>query len=768
MKTVETIALWLLSAIFLTKPGLSDDTKTLYILTVQPYPSELPSLMPSWSGGTRLLPAMYLAAEMINNRSDVLSGYTLDLVNADGGCDFQNNARVSFVQHAIEGELRPILGVVGPGCSTSTLAFSALSGHEAVSLINIHLASTPLLEDRTKFPYSMGVLGSSYAFVNSTAALMNRAGWKRIAVLYDEERIAFLKIFQDLQRDLSTYVENAEIVYFSAVHETLLPVDQIKARRVRAITVLAGPEKVRMLLCLAYHKNVIFPKYQWILKARELGEFKDDVSFTYLGQRYSCSGDVLTKVALNGNIFANYQLRISNESMVGDAGISYKEYLSLYEERVELYNNRETSYTALGDSSANASVDIWATLAFDALWAWAFSLDKAQSYGVDLLTYSIGKRNDTNKIQDCLYNTRFYGVSGHISFDSRTGFTQRITDIFQVFDGNETKIGYVQNQVLVAETPPVLVRNEFENLGTQLILPGVAALFSVLTIILLLLMAVLHLVSTVHRDHSSVKAQSPKLNQISYIGAYLFAVGSLLYIISRALPLSGSTYGYFCQFIWAWFFSVGVTAFFAPICARTWRLYRIFTHYLHPGPFISDPVLFSAVFIFIAIDVLLAILWTAIDPFLTVEEQKQVNQDGDYEIRLSCECTYPYVWFILTYSVKVVLLIATLVLSLLTRTLRNKKFKTGSLRVLVYLFAFVWVIGLTLYYLISLLDLNIHVDYTILATMCVLVLLLSLLLVFLPPILPLLKEKMGPQLKRRRTLVFKSTAKYTVNTSTSV
>ena len=100
MKTVETIVLWLLSAVILMKPGLFDDTKTLYILTVQPYSSEVPSLMPSWSGGTRLFPAMYLAVEMINNRSDVLSGYSLDLINADGGCDFPNNARVSFVKKA--------------------------------------------------------------------------------------------------------------------------------------------------------------------------------------------------------------------------------------------------------------------------------------------------------------------------------------------------------------------------------------------------------------------------------------------------------------------------------------------------------------------------------------------------------------------------------------------------------------------------------------------------------------------------------------------
>ena len=768
MKAAETTALWLFFALVLTKPGLSDDTKTLYILTVLPYPSEVPSLMPSWSDGTKMLPAMYLAVEMINNRSDVLNGYTLDLINDDGGCDFPNNARVSFVKHTIQGELQPILGVVGPGCSTSTLAFSSLSGNDIVSLINIHLAGSPRLENRTKFPFSISILGSSYGFVNSTVALMNRAGWKRIAVLYEEGRVYFLSTFQALQRDLSTYVENAELVYFSALHETHLPIDQIKARRVRAITVLAGPEYVRMLLCLAYHKNVIYPKYQWILKGRGFGEFEEDVSFTYLGQRYSCTADVLSKVALNGSILTNYQLSISNESMTGGAGITYKEYLSLYEERVELYNNREASYTAPGDSRANASTTIWATLVFDAVWALAFSLDKAQSQGMDLLTYSIGSLQDTNIIRESLYSTKFYGMSGYVSFDRQTGFIKRIMDVSQVFDGNETNIGYVQNQILVAEIPPVLVRNEFQNLGTQLVLPGVAALFSVLTIILLILMAVLHAVSTVQRDHPSVKAQSPKLNQISYIGAYLFAIGSLLYIISRALPLKGSAYGYFCQFIWAWFFSVGVTAFFAPICARTWRLYRIFTHYLHPGPFISDPVLFSAVFILIAVDVVLAILWTAIDPFLTVEERKQANSDGDYEVRLSCECTYPYVWFILTYSVKVVLLIATLVLSLLTRTLRNKKFKASSLRVLVYLFALVWVIGLTLYYFTSFLDLDIHVDYTILATMCVLVLLSSLVLVFLPPILPLLKEKVGPHFKRRKTMVFGSTAKYVVNISTSV
>ena len=763
------LAVWLLSTFLLT-PELSAGNQTLYILTVLPYPSQEPSLQPSWDAGTDVLPAAYLAVEMINNRSDMLPGYTLELINDDSGCNFANNARVSFVTHAVEGEKRPIIGILGPGCSTGTLAFSPLSGHSDISLLNLHLAGSPYLEDRNKYPYSIGVLGSSYGFVNASAALMNEAGWRRVGVLYDEERVFFLSTYQALEKDLTSLVEGAEIVYTSAIYDTFLPVNEIENHNIRVTIVLAGPEFVRKIMCLAMHQHLLYPRYQWVLLGRDITEFEEDITFNYLGSTFECSGKLLTKVALNGNFLVNYRLITPEETMETKSGVTYEEYLTLYKERVELYNSRQASYTAPGDSRANASVSIWATLVFDAVWALVIAMNKAESQGVNLATYALGNTEHTNIARDILYNTKFYGVSGYINFDSETGFTQRVMDVIQVFGSIEIEAGHVQDRMLVTTTSPMFVRDEFQSTGIAHVLPGVAAFFSLVTIFLVILMVIAHALSIIYRKHPAVKAQSPKLNQISYVGTYIFAVGSLIYIISRAvtLTISKEAYASTCQVIWAWCFSISFSAFFAPICARTWRLYRIFTHYLNPGPFISDPVLFTAVFVFITVDVVLAIIWTAVDPFFTTEIQTQVTDEGDYVTELGCEPKYPFVWFTLTYSLKVFILIVTIILSLLTRSIQNERFKTNSLRVLVYLFALIWVIGLTLYYSTSYLGLDIHVQYTMLVTMCISLLVLALVLIFLPPILPLLREKLGPQWNRGKKYIIHISEFATSSSNSSV
>ena len=747
---MKQLALWprvFTLALLVQRGSFATDTEKLYLLTILPYPSDNPALQPSWSQGTNILPAAYLAVDMINNRSDILSGYTLDLINSDGGCDFANNARVSFVRHIIaERGQKPVVGIIGPGCSTSTLAVSPNNGHPQIALPNMHIAGSPLLEDRTKFGYSFGILGSSYGFVNATVALMNKGNWRRIAVLYDEERAFFLSTYQVLERDLVQYIPDVKLAFTSAVYETYLPVNEIDAIGIRVIFVLAGPEFARKLLCLAWHSQLVFPRYQWILHGREPLEFEGEISFVYLEKKYVCSGEVFKK-ALDRVLFVNYQLE-RHDKAVTKSGLTYDEYLTLYSERVEQYNRGEASYKALGDPSVNATKNRYTSLVFDAIWALALAMGKVQhlinltSYGLEL-----GQTEHANTIRDVLYSHNFDGVSGHICFVDSNGFTGRTMEVVQVFGKTYISIGNVTDQELTLDSAPELVHNEFQQEGLQLVHPAYAAILSLITVTIIALVIVLHIISIVYREYPSIKAQSPKLNQITYVGAYMFATGTLLSILYKTIALDTVSYGNICQAIWPWLFSISFTVFFVPICARTWRLYRIFTHYLHPGPFISEPVLFTVVAIFVAIDVLLAIIWTAVDPFVGEEIKTDFDENGDFAIRLGCNCDYVIIWYALVYLIKIFLLIVTVAFSLLTRSIVNSPFSTSSLRVFVYIFALVWILGLILYYFTSYLYLNIYIDYTILALMCNIFLLLSLLFVFFPPTYPLLKKKLQPTMK---------------------
>ena len=82
-----------------TDSSSDDPRETIYLLTFVPYPDPRPSLHPSWDGGPNIVPALQLAVEHINNHTDVLNQYKLELINEDGGCNIVSiNRGVTYCQ----------------------------------------------------------------------------------------------------------------------------------------------------------------------------------------------------------------------------------------------------------------------------------------------------------------------------------------------------------------------------------------------------------------------------------------------------------------------------------------------------------------------------------------------------------------------------------------------------------------------------------------------------------------------------------------------
>ena len=724
----------------------AEDTK-LYLLTILPYPVSGPLEQPSWPEGMNVLPAAYLAVDMINQRDDLLPGYSLELINEDGGCDVADRARISFVRRVIaERGQRPVVGIIGPGCSTSTLAVSAHSSHPDIAIVNLHLAGTPLLESRTDFAYSFGLLGSSYSLVRAIAELMLVSNWTRIAVLYDEERVFFLSTYQELEKDLVKLVPNADLAFTSAVYDTYFPLSDIVSLNIRIIVVLTGPDFARKIMCLAAHDQVAYPRYQWVWMGRNISEFNETVSFHYESRQYTCPNELLQSILFH-SVFVNYVLDRRDGQMT-KSHITYSDFQDMYNERLALYSSNKTMFLTPESPQTVLETNEYATVVFDAVWAIALALSKvAPFFNLTVYGRELGQVEQSNMIRDILNSTEFEGVSGHINFNSSNGYTERRLEVGQGLANNTyVLVGYVEGVKLNIVTAPVLVPDEFKSQGLQLVSGAVASFFSVITVLLVSITIAVHVYTTKHSEHPSVKAQSPKLNQISYCGFYLFSLGTILFTVHKAVRMSPESYGAICQAIWPWFFSISFTVFFAPICARTWRLYRIFIYYLNPGPLISDVVLLGFVGVCIFIDVVLATAWTAADPFQGEEYIAYTNRDGDYYSRLSCVSQYTTAWFSAIYFLKVILLLTTVTLSLLTRNISNEKFKTSYLRIFVYLFALVWINGILLYYFLSYQGLDIHADYVVLLMMCNTLLFLALLIVFLPPVYPLLKERLLPSL----------------------
>ena len=114
----------------------------LYLLSILPYPDS--SLNPSVAYGPDLFPAAQLAVDHVNNRSDVLRDYSLELIEADGGCNVTSKARISLVSQLFHSG-KQIVGIIGPLCSDSAKVVGAMAGRSEIALISIHQGSSAVL-----------------------------------------------------------------------------------------------------------------------------------------------------------------------------------------------------------------------------------------------------------------------------------------------------------------------------------------------------------------------------------------------------------------------------------------------------------------------------------------------------------------------------------------------------------------------------------------------------------------------------------------------
>ena len=160
-------------------------------------------------------------------------------------------------------------------------------------------------------------------------------------------------------------------------------------------------------------------------------------------------------------------------------------------------------------------------------------------------------------------------------FNSKTGFISRKIDILQIIRVNE--IHYVAtineesstNRNESFEYIPDTFRNETVRESGEL-----AIFFNLITTFLLILVVVLQIITIIYRKNPSIKASSPILLHMSYLGVYLVLIGTYFWSFHVAAVRVDSRH-YFCSLLWIWCLPLGFTLAFCSVAVRTWRVYRI-------------------------------------------------------------------------------------------------------------------------------------------------------------------------------------------------
>ena len=726
------------------------ENDTLYLLAFAPYPDpglrkQCPDpdqlrppgwaelISPRWAVGPAVIPAARLAVDHINNRNDVLGDYSLKLLEADSGCQVITKSFVSFTQ-AVFHHGKRIVGIVGPGCSETTLALSPIVAQPDVSLLQISLTTSPEVSN-SNTTYS--IVSSSFQFVNVSVELMNYNRWdaERVGALYEGYQSATFSKFSDSVGD--------KLKLSLLIEDFFIPLEEIERNQVRILFAFTSANLARRMLCLAYHMNLTYPTYQWIFSDRRIADFMENVTVSVSGSNYCCSQEIMQN-ATEGIILNLFQLERDNQSASDTvAEMSYTDFLQQY--RKYLYRHLEEIQLQSEDIIDTRYYSPF----YDATWSMALSLNNSIPFlrekNLTLSDYSYGDPSATKImqiIQEQLLKLQFEGMSGRVMFNatSRHNVDNKV-EIFEVFGAEMKYIGNYSNNVLTLHG-----NQTFINLNPRYILvhPGLSVFLIIGILILSGIIFMVQVINILYSNYKTIKASSPLLNHFIFSGCYVFIISALIVIIQDtfvAVFNYQTLFGVMCSTM-MWSLSLGITLIFGTLCGKTWRIYRIFSHFRHGSVrFVSDYFLIAFVVLLLLIDVIYHVTWNSVNPW-SLMRLKRLDQ-GTQLLRVVCRCDNFPIWLAILLVYKGLLIFLALSLSIMSRGIHRKEFNSKNISILVYFLAILYAVTMaTLFVTTTGIDYG-SVYLYLLSAVFLLIgsAVLCVVFIFLPPILPLLKQK---------------------------
>ena len=719
---------------------IDEDREPLYLLAMASSPDE--QVTPGWAVGPVVIPAIRLAVDHINNRSDVLRDYNLKLLEADSGCTVTSTTIINFIREVFYSGER-IVGIVDSSCSESTLALAPILAQPDVSLLQISLATSPTVGNSTR------ALDTTYSILNSLQLvstlkelIKSRADkWNMdsqgVGAIYEAEGY-WLETFEYFK----SAVGEQRLNFSFGIVDSYMPLSEtIQVGGPRIIFAFMSARLARRVLCLAYRLNPVrltYPNYQWIFSGRRIIDFMENVTFHLNGTNYTCSQTEMQD-AINRTILTVFKLDRDDQSTIDTvAKISYTDYLQQYYEYFLHYLNEIQLHR---DDVANTT---YFNPSYDATWAMALSLNNStpllEQEGLTLANYSYGHPNVTKIIQDQLLRLQFEGMSGRIAA-SETGLVTTV-DIFQVVDGKMKNIGRYCNNTLTLSGNATFI-NQSTVLAAHM---GFSIPLIIGSILLTAVVVLLQLINVFYSNYKTIKASSPQLNHIIFSGCYIFIAGALNLVILDTFPSSNPVlYGVQCSgFMWS--LMLAFSLIFGTICGKIWRIYRIFSHFqAGPVTLVSDYLLIAFVMLLLLLDVIFNVTWNILNPWRLIV---LYTLDQGVLIQRSTCVSDNFATYAITFLVyKGILLFLVFYLSILSRGVHKKEFKSGSINILIYCLVVLYTVNVPVIAVFMLRD-GITAVYLVLIGSVLLfdgTVVLCVVFVFLPPIWPLLKQTLLKQ-----------------------
>ena len=600
--------------------------KRLPFLSLVPWRDVFGRKHAGWSAGPDLLAAGRVAVKEINTRADILPGYELHMIEGRHeacGLTEANIGISDLAKYGMSPPYRTVIAVLGLFCSTSAKEIAQLAGK--ADILQLSAANSPIFDQKKdKYPNLWRVLVSADAYAQMMVKLMKFSQWNSIGVVQDLETIFHSGIAEKF-----VYIapqNNITIKYHSGLVEVNQvfvnkSLDEIKHKGVRIVFISATGPQTALLLCSAANRSMTYPDYLWIIT--------DFLVSSLIGEAEGINGcnKVLLEKALNGSLILYFSLDASDDTVfVNGSGETYADYKRKYEQEVI---NTKAQYYDTGDEKGDV---LYAGLLYDQVWALGLALNNIYTLNDSLVdfiedisidNYRLRQFELTKQLEDSLSKISFRGATGTIKFtDDREVETP--IDIFQVdlsVDPPELLIGkyyFNNNSISIANTtlPSDAIRTEIIKLN----IPVLIVLYT-LTFADMILVSVVLIVFIYHRNRPQIKATSPWISTLIFIGCYCLCLVAFVRLLYSGTDMSDLMYAILCNSQTFLVFN-GMSLIFVTIFIKLLRIRKIFKNkslkYL--SCLWSNYSLTTIVLVITIIPNVFVVLWIAIDPL-----ERQVN-----------------------------------------------------------------------------------------------------------------------------------------------
>ena len=655
------------------------------------------------------------------NASVELMARNLKLIFYDlgsSGCDDQTFATLSvLIKNQIFHEGRSkVAGIVGPSCTDAAYTVAKLIKRSRAHVGHIHTSPMPALLAAKVHNASWGLHAPADILANASVELVKHANWSQVFAFYQHILTDINHIFMLFKRQLKDWVRhnknnsnnrsissNKNTIFYTSILQNV----PINLHRIlsdhsgRILFLMLDAEQARNILCQAFVLKAYYPFYQWVIVKMSQNDLIS-VEKVYM-EAYVCDKLDILRVLKNA-LFVNFQTKVTGNvffsNRVGNQHGSPWSTSFLYDCSIRAMNSILNNTELLVKPTAHPANT--RTTLFDYASLTTFPRE-----------VSIEQIQNNVPVQSFLYS-------------ARTNSFKNVSENIFLISGELTE------HIRVVNLPLVIV-------------------FFCINFIILVMSVILQAITFVFRLEPSVKSSSTVLLHFCYVGIYMLNLVSNIHFIKSTFVITSDRFYVALCSISIITGSFGLTLVLGTLTMKTWRLYKIFVHYMNPGKFLSNKTLLLFVCCLTLVDLVICITWFVFDPItISYEVVSRNNLEGviTYTAECGSKAYLPMFMLIVVYHALIMAVTLFIVCNTWNKIPKTQKnfLSANSVMKLVYVTIFVFSFGMTGNWMARILNFYLF-EFLTLALLFQSLQASFIVLLLLPPVLPVLKNFLNKVIK---------------------